>query len=350
MVRRVRVAAAADEQTRGNVMRQFLSAVVLCWLTMQGGVARADAFAPLPEGYHLVYRVEGISHNGEKLSADSKWALREKDGALLIELFSDDQPAFRLLYRDGNSLSIQMNASDRVGFPTGLAQYEDGLTYAKVPVFPFLPFNFRAFKIYSDIEKVLDPHPAVDHAEIRAKIGNIRHSIFAFADLESGNKVPYFFPADFKWNQGRPTHMRAGFGDKVFADMTYSDWRPLGNAQVPGRIVGRNALTGKVNRTFTLLKAEIREDAIPPIESLIPAGQYLTVSLPKGAASIEFDPEAGSFETQVDAQLKIWERVDRQKAIEAQNRQHVRIPLLISGVLAGLAVFLVAVRNWPRRK
>lgn len=114
--------------------------------------------------------------------------------------------------------------------------------------------------------------------------------------------------------------------------------------------MGRNALTGQVNRTFTLLKAEVRKDAIAPIESFIPAGQYLMVSLPKGAASIEFDPEAGSFETQVDAQLKMWERVDRQKAIEAQNRQRVRVPLIISGVLAGLAVFLVAVRNWPRRK
>lgn len=330
-------------------MRTCASTAVLCSLALGLGLARADSFAPLPEGYHLVYRVEGISHKGDKLPRDTKWSLHEVGGALFIEVVMPGKGSHRFLYRDGNSLSIHIKESDRLGFPTGLAQYQDGFEYAKVPVLPFLPFNFRSIEIFGEVDKVFESQPAARHQEIRTKVGGIRHSVFGFGVLRLGQQVPYFFPADLKWNQGRPTHMRAGIGQQVFADVTYSDWRPLGTAQVPGRIVGRNALTGKVNRTFTLLKAEIREDAIPPIESLIPAGQYLTVSLPKGAASIEFDPEAGSFEAQVDAQLKIWERVDRQKAIEAQNRQHVRIPLLISGVLAGLAVFLVAVRNWPRR-
>jgi hypothetical protein len=297
-----------------------------------------------------VYLVEGISHKGEKLPHNTKWSLREVGGALFIETVMPGTGSHRFLYRDGNSLSLHMKRSDRLGFPTGLAQYQDGFEYAKVPVLPFLPFNFRSFEIFGDIAQVLEPHPVSRHKEIRTKVGDIQHSLFAFGQLRSGREVPYHFPADIKWNQGRPTHMRAGIGQQVFADVTYSDWRPLGPAQVPGRIVGRHALTGKVIRTFTLVKSEIRDDAIPPIESFIPAGQYLTVSLPKGAASIEFDPDAGSLQSQIDAQLKIWERVDRDQKIAEQNRQRARIPLIISGVLAGLAVFLVAVRNWPRRK
>ena len=331
-------------------MRKTFSLALLSWLAIPAGIAQADSFSPLPEGYQLVYRVEGISHKGEKLPRDTKWSLREKDGAVLIEMFTDGTCSYRFFYREGNSLSIHIKKSDRLGFPTGLAQYEDGFDFARVPVLPFLPFNFRSFEIYGDIDKVLEPHPVSRHRAIRTKVGDIQHSVYAFGELRSGQEVPFYFPADVKWNQGRPTRMRAGMGQQVFADVTYSDWRPLGGSQVPGRIVGRNALTGKVIRTFTLLKAEIRDDAIPPIESLIPAGQYVTVSLPRGAASIEFDPKAGSLDRQIDAQLKIWERVDRDQKVAEQNSQRARIPLIISGVLAGLAVFLVAVRNWPRRK
>lgn len=319
-------------------------------LCVQPLVAHAEPFTPLPEGYHLVYGVEGISHYEKKLPAGATWSVREVGGDLLIELLGAGEESFRFLYRDGKSLSLYLRGPNESPAPNGSAQYFDAFEYSRIPVFPFLPFNFRARDIYDRIDRVFEAIPEEQHADARKKGGSTPHSIFAFNNVGNGRSVPMYFPAAFEWKNGLPVRMRAGAGSKMFADVTYADWRKLGDAMVPGRIEGRRADTGAVIRTFRLLKAEINPKEIPAIEELIPDGQFLAIDINRKSASIEFDPNAGTLDEQIDKVLKIWERVERGERIAEQNRQRAKLPLLISGVLAGLAVFLVAVRNWPRRK
>lgn len=319
-------------------------------LCIQPLLAQGESFTPLPEGYHLVYGVEGISHYEKELPAGATWSVREVGGDLLIELLGAGEESFRFLYRDGKSLSLYLRGPNESPAPNGSAQYFDAFEYSRIPVFPFLPFNFRARDIYDRIDRVFEAIPEEQHADARKKVGSTPHSIFAFNNVGNGRSVPMYFPAAFKWKNGLPVRMRAGAGSKIFADVTYSDWRKLGDAMVPGRIEGRRADTGAVIRTFRLLKAEINPKEIPAIEELIPDGQFLAVDINRKSASIEFDPNAGTLDEQIDKVLKIWERVERGARIAEQNRQRANLPLVISGVLAGLAVFLVAVRNWPRRK
>jgi hypothetical protein len=321
--------------------------VALC---IQPSLAHSESFTPLPEGYHLVYGVEGLTHYEKKLPAGATWSVREVDGALLIELLGAGEESYRFLYRDGKSLSLYLRGQKESASPKSSGQYFDTFEYSRIPVFPFLPFNFRTFPIYDRIDRIFEAMPPETHSDARAKVGSIPYSIFAFNNVGNGRSVPMYLPAEFEWNQGLPVRLRAGAGTKIFADVSYSDWRPLGDAVVPGRIVGRRTDTGEVIRTFRLVKAEINPQAIPPIEQLIPEGQFLAIDINRKSASIEFDPKAGSLDEQIEKVLKIWERVDRDQKIAEQNRQRARIPLIISGVLAGLAVFLVVVRNWPRRK
>lgn len=298
--------------------------------------ASAEIMGTPPSGYLLTYKFK--DHLVSPLpKEDPIYTIGETDKGLLITLRGSKERDFTFFYDKKMSLIVPLQRGST-------ANYRTGFWYSLLPVTVAMPFNLRTFEFFGPAARVLEGWEGEQLESWKALVGERKHGVYATTITNGPDLRNIYYPCSFVFENGVAVRLVAGVPQQMLAEVRYLKYRSLGQVMVPSLIEVHAPSGGKLLRTFTLTKAEVRQDHIPKLEDLIPRGQFVTASDDRGAAATDFNPEAGTLESQLEEQRKVRIAADKSAAERKIRESSSNIALILASVFALLALILISVK------